>query len=67
MRCQNKKVKITQTDPDVNKTGPEEKLKKIVSFSDKMVNTDQVLAGIKNKRLVIFCPILRPILDFYKD
>ncbi|KAJ0170184.1 hypothetical protein K1T71_014112 [Dendrolimus kikuchii] len=50
-KCSTKKVVVTQTDPDMVKCDiPEEKLKKIVSFFDKISDPEQIFTEIKKKR-----------------
>ncbi|XP_063835816.1 uncharacterized protein LOC135084986 [Ostrinia nubilalis] len=46
-----RKASITQTDPELTKSDvPEDKLKKIVSFFDKIADPDQILSEIKKNR-----------------
>ncbi|KAL0859258.1 hypothetical protein ABMA27_011069 [Loxostege sticticalis] len=48
---QTRKASITQTDPELTKCDvPEDKLKKIVSFFDKITDPDQILSEIKKNR-----------------
>ncbi|XP_026755247.2 uncharacterized protein LOC113515280 [Galleria mellonella] len=50
-RHSSKKASITQTDPELTKINvQEEKLKKIVSFFDKITDADQMIAQIKKDR-----------------
>jgi chromatin remodeling complex protein RSC6 len=48
---QPRKASITQTDPELTKTDvPEDKLKKIVSFFDKISNPEQIISEIRKNR-----------------
>ncbi|XP_049882432.1 uncharacterized protein LOC126378282 [Pectinophora gossypiella] len=47
---QSQRVSNTQTEPELKCDVPEEKLKKIVSFFDKLVDTEQMLSEFKKSR-----------------